>query len=271
MKREEVRVCILRVGGTNCDAETQRAFSSSGMNAEVVHFNQLAKQGTLLSYDVLAIPGGFSHGDYVRAGAIWAKQLMTRLGRDIKTFVNEERPVIGICNGFQVLVEAGLLPQLDGVSPYPQAALAVNAPSGYRCRWVYLRYQSLGKCVFTTKIRTEAVIRVPIGHSEGRFVFSKESEKKSLERLLEEDQLVFRYCHSDGKHADGEYPSNPNGSIYDIAAICSPSGTTFGLMPHPERAYFGWQLPDWTREDTMPAFGDGRLIFESVAEHLRGK
>lgn len=271
MKRKEVRVCILRVGGTNCDAETQRAFRHSGMTAEVVHFNQLAKQGALLNYDVLAIPGGFSHGDYVRAGAIWAKRLMTKLGRDIKTFVDEERPIIGICNGFQVLVEAGLLPQFNGISPYPQAALAGNAPPGYRCRWVYLRHQSLDKCVFTKKIRPDTVIRVPIGHSEGRFVFSRESERKSLERLLKDEQLVFRYCHQDGEYADGYYPSNPNGSFCDIAAICSPSGTTFGLMPHPERAYFGWQIPDWTRMDAMPAFGDGKLIFESVAEHLTGK
>jgi len=139
VKREEIRVCILRVGGTNCDVETKRAFQKSGMKAEVIHFNQLVKQQNLLDYNVLVIPGGFSHGDYVRAGAIWAKRLMAKLGKDVNKFVDEERPILGICNGFQVLIEAGLLPQFNGVSLFPEAALGTNVPSGYNCRWVYLK------------------------------------------------------------------------------------------------------------------------------------
>ena len=271
MKRKEIRVCVLRVGGTNCDAETKRAFKDSGMKAEVVHFNQLAKQQNLLDYNVLVIPGGFSHGDYVRAGAIWAKRLMAKLGEDINKFVDGERPILGICNGFQVLVEAGLLPQFDGVSPFPEAALGTNIPSGYNCRWTYLKNESRGHCVFTKGLPSGSVIRIPVAHSEGRFMFAKENEKKYLEKLLDNDQLVFRYCHCNGEYADGEYPSNPNGSFHDIAGICDSSGTIFGLMPHPERAYFGWQLPDWTRNETVLSFGDGKIIFESVAEYLTKK
>ncbi len=271
MKHKEAKVCILRVGGTNCDAETNRAFLESGMTVEVVHFNQLVKRQNLFDYEILVIPGGFSHGDYVRAGAIWAKRLMAKMGNDIKQFVAEERPLFGICNGFQVLVEAGLLPQLNGISMFPEAALGTNIPSGYRCKWIDLKHENAGNCIFTREIPLGLVLKIPIAHSEGRFMFAKEKENSYLEKLLNNDQVVFRYCHSNGEYANEEYPSNPNGSFYDIAGICDPSGTIFGLMPHPERALFGWQSPDWTRKKCVPAFGDGKLIFESITKYIEKK
>jgi len=107
-----------------------------------------------------------------------------------------------------------------------------------------------------------------VAHAEGRFIFSKEREKEYLKRLYDSDQLVFRYCDESGKYAEGEYPINPNGAFHDIAGICSPSGTIFGLMPHPERAYYSWQLPDWTKREVISKYGDGRLIFESMVEYL---
>ena len=271
MRREEIRVCILRVGGTNCDIETGRAFRDLGVKAEIIHFNRLLKERNLLDYDLLVFPGGFSYGDYVRAGAIWAKWFIAKLGKDVKTFVAEERPILGICNGFQVLVEAGLLPGFDGISDQPQAALATNFPPGYNCRWIYLKSESRGKCVFTRKVSKGSILRIPVAHSEGRFLFPKEKEKEFLERLIDNDQLVFRYCRKDGTYANGKYPENPNGSFYDIAGICDPTGTIFGLMPHPERAFYGWQLPDWTRLENVPEFADGKLIFESVIEYLERK
>lgn len=268
MGKMGIKVCILRVAGTNCDAETKRAFEDSGVNAEIVHLTRLVKEKRLLDYSALVFPGGFSYGDYVRAGAIWAKGIVAKLGRDLKKFVEQEKPVLGICNGFQVLVEAGLLPGLDGVSEYPQAALATNEPIGYRCVWVHLKHENSGRCVFTQKIPRGKVLRIPIAHAEGRFMFPKEKEKDYLRRLYDNDQLVFRYCDEKGDYADGGYPVNPNGAFNDIAGICNQSGTIFGLMPHPERAYYGWQLPDWTRRERAPEYGDGRLIFESMTEYL---
>jgi len=271
MKKEEIRVCIMRVGGTNCDAETKRAFDDLGVRAEIVHLNEMVKEGSLLDYSALVFPGGFSYGDYIRAGAIWAKGTLAKLRHDLKTFVQEGRLVLGICNGFQVLVEAGLLPGFEGISEYPEAALATNVPIGYNCNWVYIRHENSGRCVFTQKIGKGKVLRVPVAHAEGRFIFLKENENAYLKKLYDSDQLVFRYCDEKGGYANGKYPINPDGAFHDIAGICDPTGTIFGLMPHPERAYYGWQLPDWTRKERMPEYGDGKLIFKSMVEYLRKK
>ena len=268
MKREEIKICVLRVGGTNCDAETKRAFEELSVKAETVHVNEIVKRRNLLEYSALVFPGGFSYGDYVRAGAIWAKWILAKLGKDLKTFVYENRPILGICNGFQVLVEAGLLPSFEGISPYPDAALATNFPPGYNCRWIYIKHENNGSCIFTVKIPEGKVLRMPVAHAEGRFMFAKDKERQHLERLYENDQLVFRYCTYSGEYAGERFPTNPNGSFHDIVGICNPEGTIFGLMPHPERAFYWWQQPDWTRQAQMPQYGDGKLIFESLIEHL---
>jgi len=271
MKREDIKVCVLRVGGTNCDTETRRSFSALGVQAEVKHVNEVVKKGNLLDYSALVFPGGFSYGDYVRAGVIWAKWVLAKLGKELKTFADEGRPILGICNGFQALVEAGLLPGFDGMSLYPEATLATNLPPGYNCRWISLKHENLGKCVFTRKIPKGKVLHVPIAHAEGRFLFPKEKEKPYLKKLCENDQLVFRYCDEQGKYANGEFPANPNGSYHDIAGLCDPEGTIFGLMPHPERAFYRWQQSDWTKQDETSEFADGKLIFESLVAYLEKK
>ena len=268
MQPQEIRVCILRVGGTNCDAETKRALDDLGVKAEIVHLNTIFSSKNLLDYAALVFPGGFSYGDYVRAGAILAKRLQAKLSDQLKQFVNEERPILGICNGFQVLVEAGLLPGFDDVSELPQAALATNVPIGYRCTWVHLKHENNGKCVFTQAIEKGKMLAIPVAHAEGRFMFEKEREHNYLQRLCGNDQLVFRYCTEEGEYADGRYPVNPNGAFYDIAGICDSTGTIFGLMPHPERAYYGWQLPEWTKRERISRYGDGKSIFESMIKYL---
>jgi len=271
VKPEQIKVCILRVGGTNCDTETKHAFEELGVKADIVHVNEMVRRRNLMEYQALVFPGGFSYGDYVRAGAIWAKWILAKLNKELKAFVEENRPILGICNGLQVLVEAGLLPGFEGTSQYPEAVLATNLPPGYNCRWVYLKQENSGKCIFTWKIPKGKVLRIPVAHSEGRFLFAKENEKRFLERLYANDQLVFRYCDKDGEYAEGSFPTNPNGSFHDIAAICNPEGTIFGLMPHPERAFHWWQQPDWTRQKKMPQYGDGKLLFESLIDYLAKK
>jgi len=271
MKTKEIRVCIMRVGGTNCDAETQGALEDLDVKAEVVHLNEIINRRNLLDYHALVFPGGFSYGDYVRAGAIYAKAVIAKLGDDLKQFVREERPILGICNGFQILVEAGFLPGFQGISKSPHAALATNLPVGYRCMWIHLKHENKGRCVFTSKIKVDAVVRIPVAHGEGRLIFKKTKQSECLKKLYEDDQMVFRYCTEQGEVAEGRFPVNPNGSFHDIAGICDPSGTIFGLMPHPERAYFGWQQPDWTRKQRLNEYGDGKLVFESVVEHLTKK
>lgn len=268
MKRKEIRICVLRVGGTNCDAETRRSLQELGVQAEALHVNELVKRKSLMEYNALVFPGGFSYGDYVRAGVILAKLMFSKLERELKNFIEMNRPILGICNGFQVLVEAGLLPGFDGRSLYPQAALATNSPPGYNCRWVYIKHENKGRCIFTRKTPRNTVLRMPVAHSEGRFVFAREREKDYLERLYENDQLVFRYCDKNGEYAEGDFPTNPNGSFHDVGGICNPEGTVFGLMPHPERAFYWWQQPDWTRKEKMPQYGDGKLIFEGLVSYL---
>ncbi|HID60698.1 MAG TPA: phosphoribosylformylglycinamidine synthase subunit PurQ [Hadesarchaea archaeon] len=265
---KEPKICILRVGGTNCDAETKAAVDDLGARSEILHLNKLMDD-KLMSYDALIIPGGFSYGDHVRAGAVLGKKVSSALSKELKKFVEEERPILGICNGFQVLVESGLLPAFDGVSDYPQATLAINGSARYECRWVYLKHENRGKCIFTRELQKGQKIFMSVAHAEGRFVFPKEREEKYLQKLEKNDQLVFRYCNKRGIYADGRYPINPNGAFYDIAGICDSNGTVFGLMPHPERAYWGVQLPDWTGMKEAPKYADGRLIFESLVEYLK--
>jgi phosphoribosylformylglycinamidine synthase subunit PurQ / glutaminase len=268
VKLQDARVCVMRVGGTNCDAETERAFRELGVQAETKHLNELIKQRNLMDYHALVFPGGFSYGDYVRSGAIFARLLTAKLGKELRAFLDKNRPILGICNGFQILIEEGLLPGFEGISAYPEASLASNIPSGFKCRWIYMKNDNKGKCLFISKIPEGKVLRMPIAHGEGRLLFPKEKENQLLEKLYDNDMVVFRYCDKNGNYAEGRYPTNPNGSFHDIAGICNREGTIFGLMPHPERALYWWQQPDWTRQQMMPQYGDGKFIFESLLEHL---
>ncbi|MEM2878067.1 MAG: phosphoribosylformylglycinamidine synthase subunit PurQ [Candidatus Hadarchaeales archaeon] len=261
------RICVIRVGGTNCDFETKVALDELGARSEIIHAKRLVRDRLLKRFDALVIPGGFSYGDHIRAGAILGRVTLSAMYGDLRSYLEEGRPILGICNGFQVLVESGLLPGFDG-SGRQEAALALNVSGRYECRWVYLRHDNIKRCIFTRKVGRGQVIRIPVAHAEGRFVLDR--EKENLKRLIKNDQIVFRYCDENGKYARGRYPLNPNGSLYDIAGICDPSGLVFGLMPHPERAFYGVQLPDWTSEDVVPEYGDGRLIFKSLIEYLNG-
>jgi phosphoribosylformylglycinamidine synthase len=268
MKNRDIKVCIMRTGGTSCDAETVRAFQEFGVQTEVKHINEIVKYGNLLDYNLLVFPGGPSFGDYVRAGAIFARTLNTKLGKQVEQFIDENRPILGISNGFQTLIEYGLLPGLEGVIQQPEATLTTNIPYGFKCEWVFLKNENRGKCLFTNQIPQGKILKIPIAHSEGRLLFPVEKEKQIIEKLVDNDMLVFRYCNENGSPADQAYLTNPNGTYHDIAGICNKEGTIFGLMPHPERAMYWWQEPEWTSKTHTTPYSDGKLIFENIINNI---
>ncbi len=253
------KVIILRTAGTNCDGETERGFRLAGANPERVHINRfIGKEKNLLDYDILAIPGGFSYGDDIAAGKIFANELRYKFFEQLKRFAEKQRPILGICNGFQVLVKSGLLPGTDN---YRQVVtLTFNDSGKFEDRWVYLKNNSK-KCLFTKGL--EKIIYLPIAHGEGKFI---PQEKRVLKKLEKNGQIVFRYVDRSGKQ--GDYPINPNGSIDDIAAICNKEGNVLGMMPHPERYLFRLHHPAWRREK-LHEKGDGLLIFKNAVEYVR--
>lgn len=261
----EISVCILRAGGTNCDIETKEAFEDfDSVIADVFRISEV-DNGKLFDYDCLVIPGGFSFGDHVRAGTVFAREIENKIGEDLKNFISSGRYVLGICNGFQVLVELGLLPGIKGKSEYPEATLAINESARYECRWVNLKVEDNQDCAFVKNIEKEKLF-LPVAHKEGRFLLGSED---MAEEILENNQAVLRYCFDDGAYAKGEYPENPNGSIYDIAGVTDSSGKVFGMMPHPERAFYRFHYPDWTKKEFSSKYADGSAIFKSLVSEIR--
>jgi phosphoribosylformylglycinamidine synthase I len=275
VRANQVRVCVLRIEGTNCEEETFQAFKRLGTRPEKVHLKQLTgidvtheEKRALSDYQILALPGGFSAGDYVRAGAIFAARMKSRLSKDLVDFVKSGKPVLGICNGFQILVETGLLPAMSGVmSEYPEAVLGTNDSGRFECRPTLLKKVNRGSCVFTKRIAEDKISVIPSAHAEGKLMFPLEESARILHELEGNDQIVFKYVDPEG-HIAG-YPWCPNGSTDNIAGICNREGNVFGLMPHPERVFFRFTHPDWTR--TMDGPGDGRAVFESVLEYVTKK
>ena len=269
MKAKDVKVCVLRIEGTNCEDEMYQAFQMVGASPEKVHLKQLIGQTSselrrnIEDYDILAFPGGFSAGDYVRAGAIFAARIKSAIGPQVRKFVESEKPVLGVCNGFQILVELGLLPALDDVmSPEPTAALYRNESSRFECRPTLLRNDNRGKCIFTSEIPKKKVLMIPSAHAEGKLL---SMDPKFVDKLDENDQIVFRYVAPEGQGT--KYPWNPNGSPSDIAGICNPAGNVLGMMPHPERVLTRFTHPDWTRGYESEE-GDGLAVFRSVMKKL---
>ena len=258
-----VRTLILRTAGTNCDYETDYAFQFAGSQTDLVHINELVRgEKELSDYQILALPGGFTYGDDIAAGKIFANELKYKLGDPVRRFIEEGRLIIGICNGFQILVRAGFLPALKGTGGEQRATLTNNDSGKFEGRWVYLSKVERTCCVFTE--RTEDLIYLPVAHGEGKFVVK---EDEVLQKLRARGQVVFRYARADGGPAEG-YPENPNGSPDHIAGICDPTGRIFGLMPHPERHILPTQHPRWTREG-LKKKGDGLSLFESAVAYVK--
>ncbi len=256
------KVLVMRTAGTNCDIETAFAFKLCSCRVDLMHINCIVKSKTpLKKYNILAIPGGFSYGDDIAAGKILSNELRYKLKDELKKFVSSGGLIIGICNGFQVLVKSGLLP--GNKSFVQEVTLTVNDCNKFEDRWVYLKSNASlkkSKCIWTKGINE--VIYLPVAHGEGKFVTKDKTVLNSLEK---NNQIVFRYCDEQG--LNGGYPVNPNGSVGDIAGVCDKTGRILGLMPHPERHIFNTQHPRWTRvKNSEP---DGLKIFKNAANHFQ--
>ncbi|GER84558.1 hypothetical protein KTAU_31940 [Thermogemmatispora aurantia] len=244
------RALVLRAPGINCERETAYACRLAGFETELVHINALLREPErLLSYHFLVLPGGFSYGDDLGAGTLLARNLTVHLGWQLQRFVEEGRPLLGICNGFQVLVRAGLLPHTDWRNLRQTASLTFNSSGRFECRWISLVTES-NRCIFTRGIYRP--LELPVAHGEGRFVVASAEQ---LEELRQHEQIALLY--------DGAgYPANPNGSQANVAGVCNPAGNVLGLMPHPERYVRALQHP----QQRSPA--DGLLLFQNAFAYV---
>jgi phosphoribosylformylglycinamidine synthase len=245
MTRPPVRALVLTGFGLNCDMETAFALEQAGAEARRVHVNDLvAGEVSLDGFQILVFGGGFSWGDDHGAGVIQAVRMRAHLGDALLSFIERGKLVLGICNGFQTLVNLGLLPGLDGDYAARTVALTGNDCGNFRDQWATLAVNPDSSCVFT---RGMGRMELPVRHGEGKFF----AEADVLDRLEADAQVVLRYAAPEGAPAGGVFPDNPNGSFRDIAGICDPTGRVFGLMPHPEAFHHPTHHPDWTRRRAL--------------------
>ncbi len=255
----QIRAIVLRAAGINTDLETQHALELAGATADRVHINRVIEDKELLDrYHILIFPGGFSYGDDVAAGKIMANQVVHHLAEPVRKFIDDGKLVLGICNGFQVLVKAGILPGGNGFRQ-EDVTITCNDSGKYEDRWVYLMPQT-DRCVF---IEPQRQICVPIAHGEGKVVTRND---EALQKLKADGSIAFKYV--DEKGEEGPYPINPNGSLESIAGLTDSTGRVLGLMPHPERYVRRTQHPHWSRlgEDLDP---DGIKIFRNAVKYVR--
>ncbi len=241
-------VLIIRTAGTNCDKETEYAFRKAGAKTHLYHINHIREKGDFSEFQIICIPGGFSYGDDLGAGKILSLEFTSWLGDRLKTFIDNGGLMLGICNGFQVLVKTGILPDIDFKQ---KVTLTNNDSHRFEDRWVYLKTQEKsGKgqvdCVWTRDL--PEVISLPVAHGEGKFY----ADSDILDKIESRGLAVLRYVDATGNASC--YPLNPNGSLNAIAGICSASGRILGLMPHPERCIFEHHLPQW-QNNKCQSFG----------------
>ncbi|MBW8002136.1 MAG: phosphoribosylformylglycinamidine synthase I [Planctomycetes bacterium] len=254
----QVKAIVLRAAGINCDAETAYALELAGADAERVHINKMIENKSLLDdYQILVVPGGFSYGDDVAAGKILGNQILHHLFGPMQKFIEDGKLILGICNGFQVLVKAGLLPGNGGGNAEQGVTITYNDSGKFEDRWVYLSPQT-ERCVFIEKGQQ---IYLPIAHGEGKIVTKDDDTLKTLES---DGHIAFKYVDKDGRQ--GDFPVNPNGSTNSIAALTDKTGRVLGLMPHPERFVRKVQHPRWTRGETD---ANGMTIFNNAVKYVQ--
>ena len=251
-----VRVMILKAPGINCDEEMHKAFRLAGAETQEVLITSLIRDSSVIdSYDALGVPGGFCYGDDLGAGKILANQLRYKMYDRLHEFVDSGKPVIGVCNGFQILVKAGILP---GITDSQDATLTFNDSGKFECRWIRVKNVNRGSCLWSRNLDT---LELPVAHGEGKFV---PRDRSVLKQLQDNNQIVFKYV--DGQGSKSGYPHNPNGSVADIAGICNKKGNVLGMMPHPERYLSSYNHPRWTRLK-MPEEGLGLKIYRNAVEY----
>ncbi len=239
---KKVNALILTGFGLNCDEETAHAFELAGAASHKVHINELVSgKVSLADFQILALGGGFSWGDDHGAGVIQALKMKNHMGKDLLAFVDEGKLIIGICNGFQALINIGLLPGFDRDYTRRNVSITYNDCGNFRNQWVRLAANPESHCVFTKGID---LADYPVRHGEGKVI----ADQAVIDRLLAQNQVVFQYADAEGNPARGAFPDNPNGSMADIAGICDPTGRIFGLMPHPEAYTHFTNHPDWPRK-----------------------
>jgi len=256
----EVRAIVLRAAGINCDIETEHALELAGAKAQRMHINRMIEDKTLLDeFQIIVFPGGFSYGDDVAAGKILANQIRHHLSEPIQKFIDDGKLVLGICNGFQVLVKTGILPGDNSTKHQEEVTITYNDSGKFEDRWVYLAPQT-DKCIF---IEPGRQIYLPVAHAEGKVVTKDDA---ALEKLKSEGHVAFKYVDKNGEESD--YPVNPNGSMDSIAGLTDITGRILGLMPHPERSVRPTQHPHWTRIKEKPA-SDGMTIFNNAVKYIK--
>jgi phosphoribosylformylglycinamidine synthase len=270
----KVRALVLTGYGLNCDHETAYALELAGATTGRVHINALIDGSVnLIDFQIMIFGGGFGWGDDHGAGVIQAVRMKTNLGDKILEFIHDGNLVIGICNGFQTLVNLGLLPGFDHDYTRRSVALTFNDCGNFRNDWVTLKVAPESPCIFT---RGLGRLELPVRHGEGKFY----ADQTTINRLIDGNQVAVRYAMPDGRPAGRKFPFNPNGSVYDIAGICDPSGRIFGLMPHPEAFNHWTNHPDWTRSkekrkrkhgkaDSGPTVGI--RLFQNAVEYIRSR
>ncbi|MHC4070331.1 MAG: phosphoribosylformylglycinamidine synthase I [Planctomycetota bacterium] len=255
----QVQAVVLRAAGINCDMETEYALELAGAKAQRVHINRIIEDKALLDkFHILVFPGGFSYGDDVAAGKILANQVIHHLSQAVRKFVDDGKLVLGICNGFQVLVKAGILPG-NNAAGQQSVTITYNDSGKFEDRWVYLAPQT-DRCVF---MEPGTRIYLPVAHGEGKVVTHDDG---ILEQLRSQDHIAFKYVDKSGN--EGEYPVNPNGSADSIAGLTDTTGRVMGLMPHPERFVRATQHPHWTRLKNIQD-GDGMMMFNRAVSFIQ--
>jgi phosphoribosylformylglycinamidine synthase len=258
----DVRVLVIRAAGINCEDETVHCWRLAGAEPTLRHIRELVEEpGLLRDHDILTIPGGFSYGDDLGAGTILGRRILHTLAEPLHNFVERGGGILGICNGFQVLVKMGLLP--GGEFGRDKVTVTYNDSSRFEARWVRLQV-STDQCPFLRPADASgqrSVLELPVEHAEGKVVTAS---AEIARRLLDAGQVALRYVDEKGGH--DSYPANPNGSVLGIAGLCDPTGRIFGLMPHPDRHFDRTHHPSWTRGSAC-GVPDGLMVFKNAVEH----